>query len=208
MRCVECGREIESSRYGPSRRMYCSSRCKKAAFNRANPRAMTPRKRTANQRRRSALARLNRAALGVQAGLRRWTAGPCSICGRLFVSPQDSTTCSSVCATRRDKRRWRRKNGSDNTRKRAQRFGVEYQRIEPRSIYARDNWTCGLCHEPIDRATVYPDLGSPSIDHVVPMSLGGAHVKSNVQASHLGCNIEKGNNVEKLTWGWPTRAQK
>jgi 5-methylcytosine-specific restriction endonuclease McrA len=32
-----------------------------------------------------------------------------------------------------------------------------------------------------------------SIDHIVPLSLGGHNTKANVQLAHLGCNISKGN---------------
>lgn len=34
---------------------------------------------------------------------------------------------------------------------------------------------------------------SASLDHVVPLSLGGAHTPENTQASHLICNGRKGN---------------
>ncbi|WP_159107502.1 HNH endonuclease [Streptomyces rubrogriseus] len=61
----------------------------------------------------------------------------------------------------------------------------------PLDIHVRDGWTCQLCHEPIDRAIAWPHPKSPSIDHIVPLSRGGAHALSNVQSAHLGCNSSK-----------------
>ncbi len=61
----------------------------------------------------------------------------------------------------------------------------------PLDIHVRDGWTCQLCHEPIDRAIVWPHPKSPSIDHIVPLSRGGTHALSNVQSAHLGCNSSK-----------------
>ncbi|MDG1950486.1 MAG: HNH endonuclease signature motif containing protein [bacterium] len=47
--------------------------------------------------------------------------------------------------------------------------------------------------KPIDRTLRYPDLMSASLDHVVPLSKGGANSAENFQASHLSCNISIGN---------------
>ena len=63
-------------------------------------------------------------------------------------------------------------------------------------IFERDNWTCGLCDEPIDPELKYPESESASIDHIVPISHGGDDIPANVQAAHLSCNISKGNRVE------------
>ena len=64
------------------------------------------------------------------------------------------------------------------------------------SIFERDGWKCGLCDEPIDPELKWPDTRSPSIDHVIPLSLGGDDTPANVQAAHLTCNVSKGNRVE------------
>jgi 5-methylcytosine-specific restriction endonuclease McrA len=59
-------------------------------------------------------------------------------------------------------------------------------------LYERDSGACGLCEKPVEYASKYPDLLSPSIDHVIPISRGGAHSYANTQLAHLGCNIRKG----------------
>lgn len=55
-------------------------------------------------------------------------------------------------------------------------------------------WTgdCGICSEPIDEEAVSPHPLSRSLDHIQPLVLGGSHEQSNLQWTHLRCNIRKG----------------
>lgn len=59
-------------------------------------------------------------------------------------------------------------------------------------IAERDGFTCGLCSEPVDMAVQWPDPLSPTLDHIVPLALGGPHDPDNVQLAHLTCNSIKG----------------
>ena len=67
--------------------------------------------------------------------------------------------------------------------------------VSPRRVFERDGWRCALCHEPISQTLRFPDPLSASVDHIVPVSVGGAHSPDNVQAAHLGCNARKGNRT-------------
>lgn len=60
------------------------------------------------------------------------------------------------------------------------------------SIFERDVWVCQLCDESIDPEVRWPDSRSASIDHIVPVSLGGDDTPENVQAAHYGCNAGRG----------------
>lgn len=62
-------------------------------------------------------------------------------------------------------------------------------------ILERDGTLCRLCGEPVDMTLVYPNPFSKSVDHVIPLSRGGAHDPSNCQLAHLRCNIQKGAKV-------------
>lgn len=62
-------------------------------------------------------------------------------------------------------------------------------------IAERDAWICGLCDQPVSPELEWPDPMSKSLDHVQPLSLGGAHDPANVQLAHLRCNVAKGNRV-------------
>ena len=80
-------------------------------------------------------------------------------------------------------------------RRRALRRRVRVESFSSREVFDRDGWVCGICSEPIPRDAVWPDLRSPSIDHVVPIARGGEHSLANVQAAHLSCNSRKQDRV-------------
>lgn len=58
-------------------------------------------------------------------------------------------------------------------------------------IFERDGWRCGICMKPVSASLRWPNPKSASLDHIVPISRGGHHVRANVQLSHLGCNSRK-----------------
>jgi len=58
-------------------------------------------------------------------------------------------------------------------------------------IFERDNWVCGICGQKINKRLKWPNPRSKSIDHIVPISKGGANAPINVQSAHLRCNISK-----------------
>ena len=62
-------------------------------------------------------------------------------------------------------------------------------------IYERDNWMCQLCGRKINIRLKWPNPLSKSIDHIVPLSKGGADAPVNVQAVHLRCNMSKHNKL-------------
>lgn len=60
------------------------------------------------------------------------------------------------------------------------------------AIYERDDWTCWLCNEPVDRDAHYNANRAPSLDHVIPRSKGGTHEERNLRCSHRICNGKRG----------------
>lgn len=58
----------------------------------------------------------------------------------------------------------------------------------------RDAWLCGICQDtarPVDPGPGAPRALSPSVDHIVPVSGGGQHARTNVRITHLWCNVER-----------------
>ena len=85
-------------------------------------------------------------------------------------------------------------------RRRALQLSVAIESFSGVEIFERDDWVCQLCGLPVDREARAPAPRSPSLDHIVPLSRGGAHSRANVQLACLGCNIKKGNRP------WPTES--
>lgn len=115
----------------------------------------------------------------------------CRECGKGLVAADNHYVvsvvrnyCSDACRNRAKCRR-----------RRVQRAGRPVERYAAVEVFERDRWVCRLCDEPIDRQAKWPAPKSPSIDHIVPVSLGGADVVANVQAAHFACNIAKSNRM-------------
>lgn len=60
------------------------------------------------------------------------------------------------------------------------------------AIYERDQWTCHLCGGQTSRAYDSFDPLSPTLDHLVPKSLGGGHRPDNLALAHALCNSIRG----------------
>lgn len=99
---------------------------------------------------------------------------PCSLCGTEFESVQSKQLMCSPCARYRQ-------NTSHG--------------VNPITLAKRDGNGCGLCGDLVDMSLSWPNPASPSVDHVIPWSLGGTHDLSNLQLAHLSCNCRKGNRV-------------
>lgn len=56
----------------------------------------------------------------------------------------------------------------------------------------RDGPCCKGCGLEVNFEAVKPDPFSPSVDHIIPWSRGGANIPQNLQLMHLRCNIIKG----------------
>ncbi len=87
-------------------------------------------------------------------------------------------------------RRVSRATGAHSRRLRLEAGAAE--RFDPREVFERDGWVCGLCFSAIDPDLRWPDPLSASLDHVLPLVAGGEHTRANTQAAHLQCNIRKG----------------
>lgn len=71
------------------------------------------------------------------------------------------------------------------------RTGRPWRRLRER--VKRNQSTCWICGQPIDKTLVWPDPQSFSVDHKEPLSLRPelARVYSNLAAAHLGCNSSR-----------------
>lgn len=72
------------------------------------------------------------------------------------------------------------------SRRRAARLrAAPRERFDREEIFERDEWICGICGKPVNE-------GDASLDHIVPLALGGAHTRANVRLAHIRCNSRRG----------------
>lgn len=80
-------------------------------------------------------------------------------------------------------------------RRRAQKAETTVEYFTESDIRALHGDDCGLCGLAIDYSLRWPEPGSPSVDHVIPLAKGGTHTLGNVVMAHLSCNIRKGSTI-------------
>lgn len=123
----------------------------------------------------------------------------CKCCKKVFTpeyGDKRKDFCSRECGKKHN-RRGRVKSFNGRARKQLRRmYGdvlpMMYESISRVAVLERDNWTCGICGQPIDRNAKAPHPLSPSVDHVIALASGGSHTYDNVQAAHFECNWRKG----------------
>lgn len=125
----------------------------------------------------------------------------CQHCGVTFTTHRPNVRyCSDQCQRNAAHKRHRERHPQVWTdarrdayhRRRARKQAAATGRpVRMAEIRQRDADTCGLCGDPVGNER-WPHPLSPSLDHVVPLSRGGAHDPDNVQLAHLSCNVRKG----------------
>lgn len=201
--CAECGKPVAQSDRGRPRR-FCSDQCKARAGNRAQNRrrqaVQAPTERSCQycgktfQPKRSdsqycydnwcaQRAYYDRKAAGEPARMVEHEV-ECGNCGTTFTAKHPRARwCSKTCQIRHRARDASRRRGP------ARLGDVPYT---DREIFVRDKWRCHLCGKKVDQAISRRSPEGASIDHLIPLSLGGADAPANVATAHNRCNREKG----------------
>lgn len=124
----------------------------------------------------------------------------CSGCDSRFealVTTNSPRICEDCKAARLKARRvidrkQRDPSVTGNHRRRARHFGVEYEPVNHKRVFERDQWKCGICKRKVKPTTKHPHPRSATLDHVLPLSRGGGHTYANVQLACFECNSRKG----------------
>lgn len=221
--CVRCHeRFAPTNKRGPLP-SYCSSRCKQLANHPPAPRVKGRCKRCG----KSFVGIARRRFCSATCAALRWKA--CLGCGRKKWINHQNACCSKACGHRAIAKRLAGEtrtcgrclqpftphrldqlycsigcqNRNDCNRKRHRRRAAYAEDVTIAYLMERDGGQCGVCGKPIDITIEHPDPMSASLDHIVPVSKGGTHARSNCQPAHLGCNSRKHNKVmgQSLTIG-------
>ena len=112
----------------------------------------------------------------------------CPDCGAFYFSI--GKVCKD-CAKKRDNRYSTRK--KDLKKKGS--YTKESKLISARTLYKRDNGICWICGGKCDIDADPNSDWYPSVDHIMPQSLGGKDTLDNVRLAHRKCNTIRSNNV-------------
>lgn len=183
--CEHCGRAYQTSRWNGR---FCSTACHgrfkilQRQSNRCELPADHPVRLLIQQDEARALA------------ARRWPQSrvwftECVTCGSLFATRYTVSTCSALCARIKlaDARR------EADHRRRARRREALVQPVVRAQIYKRDRWICQLCRKKVNRTALVPHPLAPTLDHIIPLHVGGTHEPANVWTAHFLCNAQKGD---------------
>ena len=96
-------------------------------------------------------------------------------------------------------KRWRDDN-SDKVRVwfaefKAKQLGLPSEKYTFDQVIEKSDGFCGVCLDPVDLTLEHPDLQRRSLDHIIPYDRGGPNYLSNVQLSHLSCNVRKNTKL-------------
>lgn len=99
----------------------------------------------------------------------------CTDCGKSIKASTPSPVCSQ-CRSRSKR-------------------GIYIRDVERLAIYDRDEWCCGICSDPVDRELSGHHQWGPTLDHIIPRSLGGSDDPDNLRLAHRACNSRRGAKV-------------
>lgn len=125
-----------------------------------------------------------------------WQARQCAACGDPFTGRNRAQRCCSdkcnvIIWQQENADRYRELGRRHSAKRRALVLGTATEDFSEDDVRARTGDCCYLCGLDIDFTLRWPDMRSPSLDHVVPLSKGGTHTLDNVAMTHLKCNLSK-----------------
>lgn len=130
---------------------------------------------------------------------RRFCTDNCRVTYNLHCGPRPTTTNCVACGieidlTARNKRGQIRRANVKLCR--PCKWAYAKYKMSAGELAERDGTDCGICGQAVDMTLSRADgLDCPSVDHVLPRSLGGSHDPSNLQLAHLVCNMRKSDRV-------------
>lgn len=112
----------------------------------------------------------------------------CQSCGALV---DNRKTYCELCVIAREKKY----SNIKKSRRRIQACTKYSGNITAKSLFERDGGICWICGQPCDINADINDNAYPSVDHLLPISLGGKDEWSNVKLAHRICNSLRRNKI-------------
>lgn len=213
--CLACQQPIPTNRRGPTR--YCSNECSRRSYrqrvnewNRAKREAQHPDAPPLGELATCALARCGNTFIRTQR-TQKFCSSRCFYNYRSNdpVGRGETEGCRVFfreCGACGEIKTWRSKTNAyricDDCKPRRK---LEYQAVKsagrvndgrrPLTVFdlaERDGAICHLCQEPVDMTIPGRDRFGPTVDHIVPVKLGGTNDPSNLALAHKFCNASRG----------------
>lgn len=182
VRCLICGAIITRSWITIKQGAVACDNCKRLALEEKQ-----------RQQRKEQEQKQIKALLKREDGFDQLAFSVCECCGGLFIPPKRGIKyCSREC-----RERVHNAVKKDRRLRRMARDGADKITLE--RLFDRDGGVCYICGGTCEwtdceqrESAFIAGNKYPSIDHVIPLSCGGAHVWGNVRLAHRICNTVKG----------------
>lgn len=194
--CVKCGNEFVRGKTSKDSLKYCSRECyMRDRFGPSKPKKELTEKTcrvcgvrlspssSALSCSKSCQRKYKRKQHTERMAQRRWT---CQQCGLTWLG-RKANVCQE-CRTIASRETMRAQRTRSKAAKRGARLQTFGRKITLRRLIERDGIRCGICGRNTNIRAHYLSDDYPSVDHIVPVSHGGAHSWTNVRVAHRGCN--------------------
>lgn len=181
--CKQCNKTYLIEHHD-TRGKFCSKEC---YFAWKRVRAEAAKARRAMER----VARLQVYADAKQAAAIVRLTSTCRQCGKVFLGHRAGLRyCSDDC-----RRRYSNHYREASRRSKLRENGRVDHSISIQRLSERDGVRCHICGGKMRLKGNRNHDNAPSIDHLIPVSMGGTHTWDNVKLAHRKCNSAKGNNL-------------
>lgn len=119
----------------------------------------------------------------------------CSLCGGQYLGANNSKRCNNKKCVQNYR-------AIKENKRKAIKLNNGIGDIDLKEIHARNNYKCSICHKKVLFDKQFPHPLSPSLDHIIPLSKGGATAMQNLNLAHLSCNISKKNKINEGVQQW------
>ena len=193
LRCTECGAILNRSMVRVRQRKVGCDKCRKQKqLDRIAQKEIAKEERRRQRKKATQEKQKEKAEAEKKAKQERQHS--CAVCGAMTMRPK---YCSKVCANKA-------KNKRKEVRRRHVIAGAMIDNdITLEALYKRDGGACHICGMQcnyddyiVKNDAVITGDYYPSIDHVIPLSKGGAHSWTNVKLAHRRCNTFKSDKTK------------